>query len=244
LWPFESGNYLYSIILCPIMIYRLLKRIIDLVIALIALILLSPLLLVVILILLLTGEHEVFYVQERIGYKNKPFKIIKFATMLKNSPNIGTGSITLRNDPRVLPFGSFLRKTKLNELPQLFNVINGSMSLVGPRPQMRVDLEKFPPEVRQVMYDSKPGITGIGSIVFRDEEKWISAHKGDHHQYYREFIAPYKGELELWYRRHSSLWTDFKLMFITALVILFPSSNIVFRAFDKLPPKPAHLTET
>jgi lipopolysaccharide/colanic/teichoic acid biosynthesis glycosyltransferase len=224
------------------MIYRLLKRIVDLVIALLALILLSPLLLFVILILLLTGEHEVFYLQERIGYRNKPFRIIKFATMLKNSPNIGTGSITLRNDPRVLPFGSFLRKTKLNELPQLFNVLIGNMSLVGPRPQMRVDLEKFPEEVQKVMYDSKPGITGIGSIIFRDEEKWISAHQGDYHQYYRDHIAPYKGELELWYRRHASLWTDFKLMCITLWVIIFPTSQVVFKVLGKLPPMPKHLS--
>lgn len=223
------------------MIYTFTKRLLDFLIALIALIILSPLFLVVIMILLCTGEHEVFYLQQRIGLKNKPFRIIKFATMLKNSPNIGTGSITLRNDPRVLPFGRFLRKTKLNELPQLFNVLNGSMSLVGPRPQMRVDLEKFPPRVRHVMYNAKPGITGIGSIVFRDEEKWISAHEGDHHQFYKDYIAPYKGELELWYLANASLWTDLKLMFITLWAVLFSNSNLVYKAFDTLPNRPDYL---
>lgn len=221
--------------------YHFTKRLLDLFIGLLALVILSPLLLFVMLVLLLTGEHEVFYLQKRIGYLNKPFNIIKFATMLKISPSIGTGSITLRNDPRVLPFGRFLRKTKLNELPQLFNVLNGTMSLVGPRPQMQVDLDKFPKHMQSIIYLSKPGITGIGSIVFRDEEKWISAHEGDHHLFYREYIAPYKGELELWYHKNASVLTDMKLMFITAWVIIFSNSSLVFQMFDDLPERPAHL---
>ena len=157
--------------------YSILKRIIDLVISFISLILLFPLFIIVTIILLITGEGEVFYLQERLGFKNKPFKIIKFATMLKNSPEIGSGSITLRNDPRVLPFGKFLRKSKINELPQIINVIIGHMSIVGPRPQMSSDFVKFPKHKRNKIYLSKPGITGIGSIVFRDEEKWISDFK-------------------------------------------------------------------
>lgn len=213
----------------------------DIILALLGLVLLSPLLIPVMIILRLTGEGEVFYLQSRIGFRNKPFHIIKFATMLKNSPNLGTGSITLRNDPRVLPFGRFLRKTKINELPQLINVLNGSMSLVGPRPQMPVDLEKFPPETRNIIYRVKPGITGIGSIVFRDEEKWISAQRGDHHAYYREHIAPYKADLEMWYQRKASVLTDFLLLFITAWVVVFPSSNLVYRVFRSLPEPPASL---
>ncbi|MEI2748889.1 MAG: sugar transferase [Ferruginibacter sp.] len=114
--------------------YRFIKRLTDILIACIALVLLSPLLIPVILILLLTGEHEVFYLQKRIGYLNKPFYIWKFATMVKNSPNIGTGEITLRNDPRVTPMGKWLRMTKINELPQIINVLKGEMSIVGPRP--------------------------------------------------------------------------------------------------------------
>ena len=159
----------------------MIKRLIDLFISIIALILLTPLFLIVSIILKLTGEGEVFYLQERLGFHNKKFNIIKFATMIKNSPNIGTGSLTLRNDPRVLPFGKFLRKSKINELPQIFNVIIGNMSIVGPRPQMQVDFDKFPTAKRNEIYKSKPGITGIGSIIFRDEEKWISKHDGDKH---------------------------------------------------------------
>ena len=132
----------------------MIKRILDLVISFLALFVLFPLLLVVFFILRFTGEGEIFYRQKRIGYKNKEFFILKFATMVKNSPNIGTGSITTKNDPRVLPFGRILRKSKINELPQIFNVIMGKMSIVGPRPQMKVDFEKFPENLRNLIYRS------------------------------------------------------------------------------------------
>tara|TARA_Y100000768_G_scaffold68741_1_gene48220 strand:- start:330 stop:1001 length:672 start_codon:yes stop_codon:yes gene_type:complete len=219
----------------------LLKRLLDLFISVIALIVLSPLLILCIIILSFTGEGEVFYLQERLGFHNSKFFIIKFATMLKNSPNIGSGSITVRNDPRVLPFGNFLRKTKINELPQIINVIKGEMSIVGPRPQMKVDFEKFPEVVRDEIYKSKPGITGIGSIVFRDEEKWISNHNGDKHIFYKEKIAPYKTDLELWYLKNQSFLVDLKLILITALVIFFPKLNIIDKFFKNIPEKPSHL---
>ena len=206
-----------------------------------AIVVLSPLLVPVMIILLLTGEHYVFYGQKRVGYKNRPFKIWKFATMLKASPSLGTGSLTIRNDPRVFPFGRLLRQTKINELPQLFNILLGDMSFVGPRPQMEVDFLKFSPEVQEVIYDALPGLTGIGSIVFRDEEKWITAWEGDKHQFYRDHIAPYKGELELWYLRNISLRTDFLLVFITGWVILFPESDIVRKIFRNLPARPEYL---
>ena len=202
---------------------------------------LSPLLIPVIIILLLTGEHYVFYGQTRVGYKNRNFKIWKFATMLKNSPNLGTGSLTLKNDPRVFPFGRFLRRTKINELPQIFNILLGDMSVVGPRPQMTVDFLKFPDHVQKVIYDAVPGMTGIGSIIFRDEEKWISSHDGDKHEYYRDFIAPYKGALELWYLEHISLWTDAVLVFLTAWVIVYPESALVYKIFRDLPARPEYL---
>ena len=218
-----------------------LKRLLDLFISIIALIVLSPILILCIIILRFTGEGEVFYFQERLGFHNSKFFIIKFATMLKNSPNIGSGSITVRNDPRVLPFGNFLRKTKINELPQIINVLKGEMSIVGPRPQMQVDFEKFPELTRNEIYKSKPGITGIGSIVFRDEEKWISNYNGDKHVFYKEKIAPYKTNLELWYLKNQSFLVDLKLILITALVIIFPKLNIINKFFKNLPKKPSHL---
>lgn len=213
------------------------KRIIDFTLALVALLILLPLLLPVSIILLLTGEHEVFYLQKRIGYKNEYFKIWKFATMMKNSSKMGTGSITLRNDPRVLPFGRLLRKTKINELPQLINVLIGNMSFVGARPLMEVDFKKYSEEQQRIIYNTRPGITGIGSIVFRDEEKWISNADGDPHEFDKKFIAPHKGALECWYQENISFWTDIKILFCTAWVVVFPRSNMPYLIFSTLPEK-------
>ena len=218
--------------------YKFFKRFFDLLLALIALVLTSWLLIPCMLILWCTGEHYIWYLQKRIGYKNKYFNIIKFATMLLASPNMGTGSLTTRNDPRVLPFGKFLRKTKINELPQIFNVFNGTMSLVGPRPQMDVDFKRFPQEVQEHIYDSMPGITGIGSVIFRDEEYYMSQPGIDPIEFYTEKIAPYKGEVELWYQKQQSLWVDFKIIFLTAWVIIFPKSNLTYKFFKDLPAKP------
>jgi lipopolysaccharide/colanic/teichoic acid biosynthesis glycosyltransferase len=156
--------------------YKFSKRILDIIIATIALVVLSPLFLFCIIVLLFTGEHEVFYRQKRIGYKNRPFGIWKFATMVKDSPNIGTGAITLRNDPRVTRFGKFLRISKINELPQIINVITGQMSIVGPRPLMGVSVALYPDAIRDKIYNAKPGMTGIGSLIFRDEEKLFLKH--------------------------------------------------------------------
>lgn len=217
---------------------KVFKRVVDIVLAGVAVVVMLPLLVPVIVILLLTGEHYVFYGQNRVGYKNRIFKIWKFATMLKASPSMGTGSLTVRNDPRVFPFGRFLRNTKINEIPQLFNILLGDMSVVGPRPQMKVDFEKFPVHVQEVIYDAVPGMTGIGSVIFRDEEKWITAHEGDKHEFYRDHIAPYKGELELWYQEHLTFRTDFMIVFLTAWTIIFPESGLVHKIFRDLPPRP------
>lgn len=214
------------------------KRCFDIIAALIALISLIPFLLLICILLVFTGEHEVFYFQERLGYKKSKFLIWKFATMLKDSPNLGTGSITLRNDPRVTLIGRFLRKTKINELPQLVNVLIGNMSIVGPRPQMDIDFIKFPVHIRKVINNVKPGLSGIGSIIFRDEEQLLSSAEGDKHLYYKRYIAPYKGEVELWYQKHLSFYTDLMLIFLTAWVILFPKSELVFSIFKDLPKRP------
>lgn len=215
--------------------YRILKRGIDLFIAVIALILLSPILIPSVIILLLTGEHEVFYFQKRVGYKNKPFSIWKFATMVKNSPDIGTGEITLRNDPRVTSFGKILRMTKINELPQIINVFTGDMSIVGPRPLMEVSFKIYSEEIQKQVYNCKPGMTGIGSLIFRDEEKIVSGAADPKAMY--AAIYPYKGALELWYQKHASLYTDLMIIFLTAWSILFPSNKLVSRVFKDLPPR-------
>ena len=221
--------------------YRLLKRLLDVIVSGLALLILSPLFIVVSLVLLCTGEHYVFYFQERIGLKNRPFAIWKFATMLKNSPHMGTGTITLRKDPRVLPCGAFLRKTKINELPQIINVLIGNMSLVGPRPLTANHFNSYSAEVKKVLYVVKPGITGIGSIIFRDEERFISASDLPPAEYYARYISPYKGALEIWYGNHRSFWLDLKLIFLTAWVILRPESDLPFRWLKGLPERPEYL---
>ena len=155
--------------------------------------------------------------------------------MLKNSPNMGTGSITLRKDPRVLPMGGFLRKTKINELPQILNVLKGDMSWVGPRPLVDRTFNAYPEDIRFKVYDSKPGITGIGSVIFRDEEALISVATIPPHEFYEKVIAPYKGALEIWYNQHKSFLVDFGILFLTAWVIVFPKSELMYKLFTNLP---------
>jgi lipopolysaccharide/colanic/teichoic acid biosynthesis glycosyltransferase len=215
--------------------YPSIKRFFDVVFSLLAIIVLLPVFIPIIIALKLTGEGEVFYRQKRLGYKNQYFGIIKFATMLKNSLNMGTGSITLRNDPRVTAVGKFLRITKINELPQLLNVLKGDMSLVGPRPLVDKTFQAYPEDIRYKVYDSKPGITGIGSVVFRDEENMISAATLPPHEFYEAVIAPYKGSLEIWYQAHKSFWVDLVILFLTVWVIIFPKSRLMYKVFPDLP---------
>jgi len=219
--------------------YRFFKRFFDVLVSGVAVVILTPLLLPVVVALRLTGEGEVFYRQSRIGYKNTTFGIWKFATMLKDSPNLGTGSLTVRGDPRVTPVGRGLRATKINELPQLLNVLSGDMSFVGPRPQVQGDFDGYPPHVREHIYDVRPGVTGIGSIVFRDEERLLSRPGIDPRAFYRDEIAPYKGELEMWYLRRKSLLLDARLMLLTVWVVLRSESDLVYRTFPDLPARPS-----
>ena len=213
--------------------YLILKRFFDFIFSLIALIILSPILLPIIILLKFTGEHEVFFFQKRIGFKSKEFEIWKFATMMKNSPNIGTGEITLRNDPRVTKMGKLLRITKINELPQFINVLMGDMSFVGARPLMKKSFDLYTGEIKAVVYNTPPGITGIGSVIFRDEEKIISDSK-DIQQAYRQ-IFEYKGRLEQWYQKNISFYTDFMILFLTAWHLIFSKSEFIHKVFASLP---------
>ena len=216
--------------------YLLSKRILDITVSILTLLFLLPVFVPIVIILRFTAEGEVFYFQQRIGINNSKFWIWKFATMLKDSINMGTGSITLQNDFRVTRIGKFLRKTKINELPQIINIIKGDISLVGPRPLVTKTFEAYSQDVQQKIYNVKPGLTGIGSIVFRDEEKIISYVKDeDPHIFYKRVIAPYKGKLEMWYQSNRSFMIDLKLIFITAWVILFPKSKLYEKWFKDLP---------
>ena len=216
--------------------YNFFKRLLDIAVSFLTLISLLPVFIPIIIILRFSAEGEVFYFQERYGIYNSRFQIWKFATMLKNSMNMGTGSITLKGDPRVTKIGSFLRKTKINELPQIINILKGDISLVGPRPLVTKTFKAYSEEVQSKIYNVKPGLTGIGSIIFRDEESIISAViNEDPHKFYKRVIAPYKGELELWYQSNCSFFLDLKLIFMTAWVILVPTSKLYEKWFKDLP---------
>ena len=216
--------------------YKFFKRSLDIVVSFVALVILLPFFIPIIIILKFTAEGEVFYFQERIGINNSKFQIFKFATMLKNSLNMGSGSITLQNDYRVTFIGKFLRKTKINELPQIINILKGDMSLVGPRPLVTKTFSAYNDDVQSNIYKVKPGITGIGSILFRDEEAIISAVSDeDPFEFYKRIIAPYKGEVEMWYQKNCSFYLDIQLILMTAWVILFPKTTLYEKWFSNLP---------
>ena len=216
------------------------QRFFDVLFSGLALLVLSPLLSPIAVLLRLTGEGEVFFLQERVGKDGKPFKLYKLATMLRNSPNIGMGTVTMKNDPRVLPMGKFLRKTKINELPQLLNILLGDMSVVGPRPQARRCFNAFPVDLQQVIVKVKPGLSGIGPIVFRGEEDILADHAGSV-EFYDNMIAPYKGLVEAWYVEHQTMVNYFAVILVTVWVILFSSSSVVWRVFKGLPVPPDEL---
>ena len=216
------------------------QRFFDIIFSGIALVLLSPLLLPLMFILRVTGEGEIFFPQSRVGRGGKHFKLYKFATMLKDSPNMGTGTVTVKNDPRVLPMGGFLRKTKINELPQLINIFNGDMSVIGPRPQTQRCFDAFPLSSQSEIIKVRPGLSGIGSIVFRNEEEMMHANNGPD-KFYDEIVMPYKGKLEEWYVRNLSIGLYFQLILITIYVVLFTSGKTVWAVLKKLPDPPKSL---
>ena len=216
------------------------QRILDVIFSLSAILLLAPLLVPVIIILRFTGEGEVFYVQKRVGMGGRNFGLLKFATMLRDSPNIGSGEITISNDPRVLPFGKFLRKTKLNELPQIWNIVVGDMSIVGPRPMVPNTYAYYPEPAQQKLNTVRPGLTGIGSIVFRDEERFLRDRENPT-QFYNYHIIPYKSDIEIWYVENQSLRLYSQIIFITAWVVLFPNSKLANKFFTNLPEMPEEL---
>ena len=216
------------------------QRIFDIVFSILALILLCPILLPTVILLRFTGEGEIFFYQNRIGKDGIPFNLFKFATMLKDSPNIGTGTVTINDDPRILPIGHFLRRTKINELPQLVNILIGDMSIIGPRPQTERCFKAFPLQSQREIKKVRPGLSGIGSIVFRSEENMMTESSDPEH-FYDQVIMPYKGLLEVWYVKNMSLGVYWKCIFTTFLVVLMPQSDIVWRIFKDLPLPPENL---
>ena len=217
-------------------------RLFDIIVSGVALAVLLPLFVPLFVILRLTGEGEIFYRQLRVGFRSEKFNIYKFATMLKDSPNIGAGTLTMANDPRVLPVGVFLRKTKINELPQLLNIFIGNMSLVGPRPLVPEGEKNYSQDQAKIIRSVRPGVTGIGSLILRDEESYY-AHRSDAREFYMHVISPYKASLEIWYVNNRSTTLNMLIIIATAFAVIAPSWDVT-RLFSNLPHMPAEMVES
>lgn len=221
----------------------MIERFFNILFSFFALLALSPLIIPIVLILRFSGEGEIFFLQERIGKGGQVFKLFKFATMLKDSPNIGTGTVTMKGDPRVLPVGKFLRKTKINELPQLLNILFGDMSVIGPRPLTYQTFDSYSTEIQETIKKVSPGLSGIGSIIFRGEEEIMQGTSASV-DFYDNVIAPYKGSLEEWFVSNKCLRIYFLAIFITLWAVIFPSTKIAWKVFRNLPKPPEKLKQS
>lgn len=216
-------------------------RIFDILFSGLAILVLFPFLLPIMILLKCTGEHDIFFKQKRIGRQGKPFYVLKYATMLRNSPNMQGGLITAPNDPRLLPLGNFLRKTKINELPQLMNIFVGEMSIVGYRPFAEAHYNLYSQKVKNRIGKIRPGLSGIGSIIFKNEEQ-ILHQAADRDYVHDKLITPYKGELETWYVENRGIYSYFMIILLTVWSFIKPESKAVYRVFKDLPPCPPELT--
>jgi lipopolysaccharide/colanic/teichoic acid biosynthesis glycosyltransferase len=217
-------------------------RLFDIIVSGVALAVLLPLFVPLFVILRFTGEGEIFYRQLRVGFRSEKFNIYKFATMLRDSPNIGAGTLTMANDPRVLPVGVFLRKTKINELPQLLNIFIGNMSFVGPRPLVPEGEKNYTQDQARIIRSVRPGVTGIGSLILRDEESYY-AHRSDAREFYIHVISPYKASLEIWYVKNRSTTLNMLIIIATAFAVIAPSWDVT-RLFSNLPHMPAEMIDS
>jgi len=194
------------------------KRIVDICGSAIGLVLLAPLLLVIAIAINLDSPGSVFFRQERVGRGGRLFRILKFRSMVISAPRRGT-AITLRSDPRITRVGAFLRRTKLDELPQLMNVLRGDMSLVGPRPEVPEFMMLYSPAQRAVILSMRPGMTDYASILFRDESSLLDG-RCDPIKVYRDEIMPVKYTYYERYSREIGMLSDFKILGATVSVLL------------------------
>lgn len=195
----------------------MIKRLFDIVVSLIGLIVASPIFIPTIIAIWLQDFHSPFYMGNRVGKDGKLFKMVKLRSMVVNADKVGVDSTSAR-DPRITPVGHFIRRYKLDELSQLWNVLKGDMSLVGPRPQVPRDVAIYT-EVERGLLKVKPGITDMASIVFADEGDILKDSR-DPDLDYNQLIRPWKSRLGLLYIDHQSLWLDIQLIFLTALAII------------------------
>lgn len=193
------------------------KRFFDLFVSLIAIIVLSPFFILIALLIKIGSNGPVLFKQTRIGRNELPFEIYKFRTMVVDAEKLGT-QITIGKDPRITKIGHFLRKTKLDELPQLFNVLKGEMSFVGPRPEVP-KYTKLYSEQQRLVFTVRPGITDYASIKYRDENELLGNVKNPEKVYIEE-IMPDKLHLNIEYIQRRSLLEDIKIIFLTVMKII------------------------
>ncbi len=197
--------------------YFFIKRILDILITLIGIILFFPVIIAVSLVILISSGYPVFFLQERVGKDWKIFKMIKFRTMVKNADKMGIG-ISSHEDSRVTNIGKFLRKFKIDEIPQIFNVLLGDMSLVGPRPELLKYAEYYIDDYSEIL-KVKPGITDYASLEFRNESELLK-DSDDNEKIYLNKILPDKIKLYKKYLKEANLITDIKIIFSTFKVLI------------------------
>ena len=202
------------------------KRISDILISLVLILLFAPLMLFSVLLVILSSPGPLFYMQKRVGRNGEAFSIIKFRTMTVGADKCGP-SVTSADDVRITPVGRFMRRTKLDELPQLFNVLRGDMSLVGPRPQVPRFVDEFHSDLKDVVLSVPPGVTGITALCFRNEEKMLE-QIDDRERYYIDHIMPVKLKLDAWYVRNRRLSADLFLLAATACLLSYPPLRSMF----------------
>jgi lipopolysaccharide/colanic/teichoic acid biosynthesis glycosyltransferase len=211
------------------LINSLIKRLLDITFSLIGLVLATPILLPVIFLVWKQDHHSPFYFAERMGKREKPFKMVKLRSMIKNADAQGVDS-TSANDIRITPVGHFIRSYKLDELTQLWNVLKGDMSLVGPRPNVKRETDLYTSQEKGLL-SIRPGITDFASIVFSDEGE-ILADKADPDIAYNQLIRPGKSRLGLFYLEHRNFAVDLLLILFTALAIVSKQRSL--KAVNKL----------
>ncbi len=200
------------------------KRVIGLLLAIILLAILWPFYFIIALAVAIEDGFPVFYRPQRGGYRNKPFRIFKFRSMVKNADKIGGGTTAL-NDPRITKVGNFLRKTKLDEIPQLFNIINGTMSFIGPRPELLRYTDQYEGE-EKLIFEVRPGITDFSSIEFINLDE-IVGH-GDADEMYEKYVLKKKNALRIKYAKEVSFGTDVKLFSLTVWRVIKKALSFIF----------------
>lgn len=194
----------------------MLKRVFDIIFSAVGLLLMFPNFAVVALIIKVTSPGPVFYRGVRTGRFGRPFRIYKFRTMFVGCEKL-EGDTTALNDPRITRVGAFLRKYKIDEFPQLINVLKGEMSIVGPRPELPAYTDRYTPDERRIL-EVRPGITDMSSMVFSSLDERVGSEDPD--KVFEEEVMPIKNKLRLEYVYNISFWNDMKLIFLTFVEIL------------------------